>query len=310
MISFENVSKFILSDVSIYVPPGKTVGLIGASGAGKTTFMKLASSLLLPEEGKVFIMGYSTVGKQKKFCKDIGVFLTEVPLLEKEDTVIGNFEVLKSIYGIDRKVFEQDYKELSRKLGFADLEKQRVKELSLGQRRRAELGAVLLHRPKLLLLDEPTNGLDENGRCAFYELIEERKKDDLTVLLTSHNMTEVSGICDRIALLDKGRFLYYGEETLLRKQFAPIYTIHMEVEGKLPDLQDLPLLKYCIDGQMLQLMYHSGHITAAEIFQLVLSQSVIKEVKVHKPDLFDVVMQINKERMGEHERVNLCGTCQ
>lgn len=301
MISFENVSKFILSDVSIYVPPGKTVGLIGASGAGKTTFMKLASGLLWQEEGNIFTMGYSPVGKQKQFRKDIGVLLAEVPLLEKEDTVIGNFEVLKNTYGIDGNVFARDYMELSKRLGFADFEKRRVKELSLGQRRRAELGAVLLHRPKLLLLDEPTNGLDENGRCAFYELIEERKANGLTMLLTSHNMAEVSGICDRIALLYQGRLLYYGEELLLRKRFAPIYTIFMEVDGRLPDLQDLPLLRYCIDGQKLQLMYHSEHITAAEILQLVLSQTIIKEVKIHKPDLLDAVMQINRERMEENE---------
>ena len=301
MISFENVSKFILSDVSFYVPPGKTVGLIGVSGAGKTTFMKLASGLLLPETGRVFTMGYSPMHRQKQFHRDIGVLLTELPLLQNEDTVIGNFEVLKNIYGITGKVFGQDYPELSKRLGFAEFERQRVKDLSLGQRRRAELGAVLLHRPRLLLLDEPTNGLDENGKNAFYELIEERKADGLTMVLASHNMAEVSGICDRIALLDQGRFLYYGEELLLRKRFAPVYTISMEIEGQLPDLQDLPLLKYCIEGPKLQLMYHSEHITAAEILQLVLSQTVIREIKIHKPDLLDAVMQINKERMGEDE---------
>lgn len=301
MISFENVSKFILSDVSIYVPPGKTVGLIGVSGAGKTTFMKLASGLLLPESGRVFTMGYSPMHRQKQFHRDIGVLLTELPLLQNEDTVIGNFEVLKNIYGIAGKVFGQDYPELSKRLGFAEFERQRVKDLSLGQRRRAELGAVLLHRPRLLLLDEPTNGLDENGKNAFYELIEERKADGLTMVLASHNMAEVSGICDRIALLYQGRFLYYGEELLLRKRFAPVYTISMEIEGQLPDLQDLPLLKYCIEGPKLQLMYHSEHITAAEILQLVLSQTVIREIKIHKPDLLDAVMQINKERMGEDE---------
>lgn len=301
MISFENVSKFILSDVSIYIPPGKTVGLIGVSGAGKTTFMKLASGLLLPEAGRVFTMGYSPVRKQKQFCENIGVLLTATPLLQKEDTVIGNFEVLKNVYGIDGKVFEKDYKELSKRLGFADFEGQRVKDLSLGQRRRAELGAVLLHRPRLLMLDEPTNGLDENGRCAFYELIKERKEDGLTMVLASHNMAEVSGICDRIALLYKGHFLYYGEELLLRKRFAPVYTIFMEVEGPLPDLQDLPLLKYCIDGHKLQLAYYSEHITAAEILQLVLSQTSIKSVKIHKPDLLDAVMQINNGRIEEYE---------
>ena len=104
MISFENVSKFILSDVSFYVPPGKTVGLIGVSGAGKTTFMKLASGLLLPETGRVFTMGYSPMHRQKQFHRDIGVLLTELPLLQNEDTVIGNFEVLKNIYGIAKEI--------------------------------------------------------------------------------------------------------------------------------------------------------------------------------------------------------------
>lgn len=301
MISFENVSKFVLSDVSIHIPRGKSVGLIGASGAGKTTLMKLASGLLLPEKGRVRTLGQEPVSKRKRLGRSVGVLFTDVPLLIREDTVAGNFEVLRRIYQINKDDFAREYQELSERLGFADFQNRFIKELSLGQRRRAEIGAALLHRPQLLLLDEPTSGLDESGKQAFYEILAEREKEGMTMLLTSHNMAEISRVCDRIALLDKGCLVYYGGEEQLRKKFAPVDTMVLELEGSIPDLQDLPLMKYMVEGKKLHLFYNSNYVTAAEILELILSQSVVKEVKIQKSDLPDVILQMNEERIKENE---------
>ncbi len=301
MIRFENVSKFILSDVSIHIPEGKSVGLIGASGAGKTTLLKLASGLLLPESGSVRTLGLEPVSKRKKLGGSIGVLFADVPLLMKDDTVAGNFDFLRRLYQMDKVTFAGEYGRLSERLGFADFQNRFVRELSLGQRRRAEIGAVLLHGPKLLLLDEPTSGLDESGKQAFYEILTEREKEGMTMLLTSHNMAEISKVCDRIVLLDKGQILYYGGEKQLQKQFAPIDTMVIELEGRMPDLQDLPFIKYAVEGSELRLSYNSNYVTAAEILALILSQSVVKEVKIQKSDLPDVILQMNEERIKKNE---------
>ena len=97
MIIFENVSKFILNSVSIHVPQGETVGLIGASGAGKTTFLKLACGLLKPSNGRIYTMGLKPALEQKELCRGLGVLFADIPVLQKEDTVVGNFELLRSI---------------------------------------------------------------------------------------------------------------------------------------------------------------------------------------------------------------------
>ncbi|MDO4302375.1 MAG: ABC transporter ATP-binding protein [Bacillota bacterium] len=296
MISFENVSKFILSDISIHVPEGETVGLIGASGAGKTTFMKLACGLLTPERGTVYTMGFKPVQERKRLSKNMSVLFTDIPALQAEDTVAGNFEILQRIYGIDRKQFQADYKELAKRLGFAAFENQAVKNLSMGQRRRAEIGGVLIRRPKLLLLDEPTDGLDENAKQAFYELLEERKREGLTVLLTSHNMAEISRVCGRIVLVDRGKLLYYGKEQQLRKKFAPIDKMWLVLEGKIPDLEDLPIVRYWVDGNRLGLEYNSNYVTASEILKLIMGQTTVMEVKVRKPDLEDIIIRLKTEK--------------
>ncbi len=299
MISFENVSKFILSNISIHVPEGETVGLIGASGAGKTTFMKLACGLLAPESGTVYTMGLKPVQERKWLSKKMRVLFTDIPALQTEDTVAGNFKILQRIYGIDKNQFQADYKELAKRLGFAAFEDQAVRNLSMGQRQRAEIGGVLIGCPKLLFLDEPTDGLDENAKQAFYELLEERKREGLTVLLTSHNMAEVSRVCGRIALLDQGKLLYYGKEQQLRKKFAPIDRMWLVLEGGIPDLEDLPVVRYWVDGNRLGLEYNSNYVTSSEILKLIMGQTTVMEVKVRKPDLEDIIIRLKTEKAEE-----------
>lgn len=295
MISFENVSKFVLSDISIYVPEGKTVGLIGASGAGKTTFIKLACGLLSPESGTVRTIGLQPEKERKQLGKMLGILFTDISALKMDDTVAGNFELMQKVYGINKEKFRADYKDLSERLGFAAFENQMVKNLSLGQRRRSEIGAAFVSRPKLLLLDEPTVGLDENAKQVFYELLKEREKEGVTVVFTSHDMAEVSKVCGRIALIDEGRIRYYGEEEQLRKKFAPINKILLEFSGKIPDLEDLPVVRYMVNDNRLCIEYNDNYVTAAEVINLIMQQSEVKEVKMRKPDLGDIIIQLKKK---------------
>ena len=304
MIIFENVSKFILNSVSIHVPQGETVGLIGASGAGKTTFLKLACGLLKPSNGRIYTMGLKPALEQKELCRGLGVLFADIPVLQKEDTVVGNFELLRSIYQINKDRFDQDYHELSDRLGFVLLSDRPVRDLSLGQRRRVEIGAALIHRPGLLLLDEPTAGLDENAKQAFYELIRERRREGLTTILTSHDMEEISKLCSRIALLDQGKLLYYGTEEQIKKRFTPMDTMQLEVEGRLPDLEDLPLVRYTVDENRLSLSYDSNCVTAAEIVKLVVQQTVIKKMKIRKTELADVIVRLKTNDKAENLSVD------
>lgn len=292
MIYFENVSKYCLDEVSLHIPKGEIVGLIGASGAGKTTLIKLACGLLAPDKGRVFTLGKDPVINRKRYGNAVSAFIIGTPLLCRDDTVFQGFELIRTMYGIEKTEFRKRYNELSERLDFGKCEGQTVKNLSLGQRMRAELGAALIYEPKLLLLDEPNVGLDENGKAALYKLLTERCRSGMTVLMTSHDMAGVSRMCGRIALLDSGRLVFYGSEDNLRSRYSPVDVMALKFSGNIPDFEDLPLKKYSVQGDALTLSYNSNHITAAEILKLILRQTVVTEVSVRKPDFESIIAQL------------------
>ncbi len=294
MISFEKVSKYTLKNISLHVPKGEIVGLVGTSGAGKTTAIKLACGLLAPDSGRVYTLDRNPVANRRRYKDRVSVFLAGTPLLCREDTVLQGFELIRSMYGISRREFGRRYGELADRLDFRKYEKQTVKELSLGQRMRIELGAALIYDPKLLLLDEPNVGLDENGKAALREILTERCRTGMTVLMTSQDMAGVSRMCSRIAMLDRGKLIFYGSEDTLRSRYAPVDVMTIHFCGKLPDFEDLPLRNYCVQGNSITLSYNTNHITSAEILKLILRQTTVSEVSIRKPDLESILSCIQK----------------
>lgn len=294
MLSFNHVSKFIISDISIHIPKGVAVGIIGASGAGKTTFLKLACGLLSPEAGEVYTLQKNPVENRASLGKYIGCLLERMPIFDEERSVEENLKDLQIAYQLTEAEFTKQYEILAARLGIQTFEQMQVKSLSFGQRRRAELVACLLHCPKLLLLDEPSNGLDENAKQTLRELLHERMKQGMTVVLTSHNMHDVSELCGRIVLLEQGKLLYYGEENSLLRNYAPLDTMSLKINGKLPDMEELPLQNYVVDGEKLILTYNSNYITAPEILEVILRQTSVLEVTIRKPDLADVILAVKK----------------
>ncbi len=296
MINFENVSKYALSGIDLHIPKGEVVGIIGSTGSGKTTLLKLACGLLAPDSGHVRTLGKDPVKFRSRYASDLSAFFVGTPLLNKDDTIIRNFEIIGSVYRMSGKHFRQRYSEISQKLGFAEMSDRMVSDLSLGQKMRAELGAALLYEPKLLLIDEPNVGLDENGKTALCEIMTQSAAGGSTVLLTSNDMASVSKVCTRLAILHKGKLIFYGSLDTLRSRYLPINTITVRIGGNVPDLDDLPIRKYSLEGNSLKLEYDSNHISAAEITALILKQTEILEISVHKSDLEELIIQAGEEQ--------------
>lgn len=295
MLTFEHVNKFIFSDFSLHIPKGVAVGLIGASGAGKTTLLRLACGLLKPELGDVYTLQRNPVENRTMLGPRIGCLLERVPVLHEYISVLDNLKNLQIIHRMSDEDFKKEYTALADAFGIREFEHSTVESLSFGQKRRAELAAVLLHRPELLLLDEPTNGLDENAKKALQEVLKERVNQGMTLLIASHNMYEVSGICNRIVLLEQGKLLYYGEEGALLRKYAPMDRMRISISGKLPDMDDLPVEKYVMEDEELVLTYNSNHITASELLEMLLKQTSVREVSIQKPDLTDVILAIKED---------------
>lgn len=225
MIQLEHVSKWSLTDVNMHIPQGEIVGLTGASGAGKTTFIKRVCGLLKPSEGIIRTMGKDPVLYRRSYGRDLGAFITGIPLLDGNDTV----------------------------------------------------------------------ELDENGKQALGGLLKERRGQGMTVLISSHDMAVISGLCSRIALLMDGYLAFYGSMGRLRSRYAPADKLTVRISGRLPDLDDLPLKGYSVENDLLTLYYNSDHITAAEILKLILGQTRIEEVHMERPGLEDIITQRKRE---------------
>lgn len=289
MIFFEHVSKFILSSVSIHVPPGTSLGLIGSSGSGKTTFLKLACGLLQPGEGCVHTAGLIPWKNRRKLGEVTGAFFADIPFFPEAGTVESNFRDFQIVHRISGDCFDREYPALAERLGFRSFEREPIKQLSLGQRRRAELGALFLARPRLLFLDEPTDGLDQTAKDSLRELLAERQAQGATLVVSSHNMEEISALCERIALFDQGKLRHYGDRELLLKHFAPDEVMEICFSGRLPDLEDLPLKRYVLHQNKLILTYNKNYVTSAELLRHIIGQTTVTAVVVHKSGLSDAV---------------------
>ncbi len=218
-----------LKNVSFEIEEGDIVGYIGPNGAGKSTTIKIMSGILTPTSGECNIMGYTPWKQRKQYVKSIGVVFGQRSQLWWDVPIIDSFELLKDIY----KISDEDYKEtlntLVETLNLKELLNRPLRQLSLGQKMKCELAGALLHKPKILFLDEPTIGLDAVTKLSVREFIKEiNKKWGTTVILTTHDMSDIEALTNKIILIGRGQILYNGSFNNIKHKYESIKTIEVE----------------------------------------------------------------------------------
>ena len=220
-----------VNDVSLRIEEGELVGFLGANGAGKTTTLKMLAGLLTPTAGEALALGHVPWRREAAFQKKLSLVMGQRSQLWWELPAYETFRLNQAIYGIAENDFKMHLDELVDLLDLGEHLSVPVKKLSLGQRMRAELAAALLHRPRLLLLDEPTIGLDVVMQKKVREFVKAyNQRHGATIVLTSHNMTDVVALCRRVSVIERGRILYdgaldrlvesYADHKILRVRFA------------------------------------------------------------------------------------------
>lgn len=201
-----------LSDISFTIKEGEMVGYMGPNGAGKSSTIKILSGILTPDDGTCVINGRTPWKNRKEHVKDIGVVFGQRSQLWWDVPIEDSFELLRDIYEIPQKQYEETKEELTKALALKELLSTPARLLSLGQRMRCEIAASLLHSPKILFLDEPTIGLDAVSKLAVRDFIRKQNKGhNTTVLLTTHDMQDMEALADRVLLIGKGRLLFDGD---------------------------------------------------------------------------------------------------
>ena len=261
MIEVKNITKkygsfTAVDNISFKIEEGEIIGLLGPNGAGKSTTMNMITGYIEPTEGEISIEGYDISKKSKKAKAQIGYMPEGVPLYS--DLTVKEFVTyMAELKKVDRKTRKEKVEKIIEQTGLKDVEKKLTRNLSRGYKQRVSMAGALVGEPKILILDEPTVGLDPKQITEIRALIKELGKKH-TIILSSHILSEVSQICNKVIIINKGKIVAIDTPENLEKKVESNNTTYVTVEDtenkietmkeKIPEIKDIKLIKENEDG--------------------------------------------------------------
>ena len=228
----EKEIKEALKGVSFDIGQGELVGYIGPNGAGKSTTVKILSGILTPDGGEALVDGQIPWKNRKSYVRGIGVVFGQRMQLWWDVPILDSYGLLRDIYRIPENDYKKRLGELTEALDLGGLLRTPLRQLSLGQRMRAELCGSLLHRPKILFLDEPTIGLDAVSKLALRDFLRrENREHKTTIMLTTHDMEDIAALCSRVMVLGHGSKLYDGSLSDLLRRFDKTRSVEVSYDS-------------------------------------------------------------------------------
>lgn len=278
--------------ISLEIGAGEVVGFLGPNGAGKTTTLKVLSGLLYPSGGEVRILGYVPHQRKPEYLKQITLVMGQKNQLMWDLPALESFLVHQAIYAIARDRFQSILKELSNLLELEPLLKKQVRKLSLGERMKCELALALLHEPKVLFLDEPTIGLDVTMQARIRRFIADHNaRTGATVILTSHYMADVTALCRRIILIDRGRLIYDGALEQLVTRVNPLKVLKIVLDQPI-GCEQLSAFGEVVQCDGLRATLRVARADAAGAAARLLTGLRIADLTIEDPPVEDVISQI------------------
>jgi ABC-2 type transport system ATP-binding protein len=223
---------YAVKEVSFHIEPGELVGFLGPNGAGKTTTLKMLAGLLYPTGGTATVLGHVPWKRADDYRRQFALLLGQKNQLWWDLPARESLDLNAKIYGISDRDRDRTVMEMTELLGVRDKLNVQVRELSLGERMKMELTASLLHRPKVLFLDEPTIGLDVVSQKNVREFLRDHNaRHKTTILLTSHYMTDIQELCERVIIIDHGRIFFDGRLGEIVDRFADFKLLTVQCQG-------------------------------------------------------------------------------
>ncbi|MDF1606326.1 ATP-binding cassette domain-containing protein [Nocardioides sp. YIM 152315] len=286
--------------LSLRIEPGEAVGYIGANGAGKSTTIKMLTGILVPTRGTVTTCGLRPVADRRRLAREVGVVFGQRTQLWWDLPVRDSLRLLASIHSLGPAAERTRTDELVDRLELGEFLGTPVRQLSLGQRMRAEVAAALLHSPRLVILDEPTIGLDVLSKQRLREfLVAERRTHGTTLLLTTHDMGDVERLCDRILLVDRGSLVYDGTLAGLSRTVGAERVLVVDLATPTPDLVDVPDTRHLGsegDGLRQRLAFDPDATTAARVLAALAGRTEIVDLAIEEPDVEEIVRRVYASR--------------
>jgi ABC-2 type transport system ATP-binding protein len=280
-----------LSGVGFALERGELLGFIGPNGAGKSTTIKILAGILRPDGGRVEVDGRDPFRDRERHVGRIGVVFGQRTQLWWDLPVGEGFDLLRDIYRVDPTRYRRTRDELVAMLRLERVLEQPVRQLSLGQRMRAEIAAALLHEPDLLFLDEPTIGLDAPSKLAVRDFVRRANRErGTTVLLTTHDMHDVEALAERVIVIGHGRVLTDGPVEALRAQVMAERRLVVDFAGAAPTLVDLPGVRMLSrDGRCLVLGFDPTLVNAPALIARIAAAHAIEDIRLEGLAIEEVI---------------------
>lgn len=286
--------KKAVDDISFTIEDGQTVGFIGPNGAGKSTTVKMLSGILQPDSGEININGFVPYKDRKKFVHNIGVVFGQKSQLWPDLPIVDTFELLKHIYKIRDVDFKHNMDMFNDILELHKFEKQSVRQLSLGQRMRADIVAAFLHNPSVVFLDEPTIGLDVVAKEKIRDFITTINRErGTTLLFTTHDMQDIEKTCKRIIIIDYGKIIYDDKVSEIRQKYGKERTLVVEF-GKNYRNININGVKTIDDNENFnkKSFVFSKEINIHKLISDISSDHIINDLTIKEPEIEGIIREI------------------
>ncbi len=297
--------KVAVEDINLEVKKGEILGYLGPNGAGKSTTIKMLTGILHPTSGEIKVMGnLNPIENRNEYTQNIGVVFGQRSILAYDIPVRDSFRLFKAIYGLSEEFYQKRVKYLVEMLGIEPFFETPYRMLSLGEKMRCELAASFLHKPKIVFLDEPTIGLDAQAKISIRNFLKQiNKEEEVTIMITTHDMDDIEELCQRIVVIDKGTLAYEGSVKNFKETYANSkdVTIHYK---KVLDKELWNKLKEKVPNR-------KSEIPKSIIFEFPMKNSlgkfltdVVKSIEIHdlsiqEPNLEHIIAEMYEQNKGE-----------
>ena len=287
-------AKVAVDGISFTVEPGEIVGYIGVNGAGKSTTIKMLTGILVPSGGQVRVAGRDPHRERVANAREIGVVFGQRTQLWWDLAFVESLNLVARIYEVEPRRYQQLLDQFGEMLELKELLHVPIRNMSLGQKMRAELAATLIHEPRIVYLDEPTIGLDLIVKDRIREFIKHQNRDKgMTVILTTHDLGDIEELCQRVLIIDAGKLIYDGPLSTIKERFGKYREITFQLAKPADALRPPPRSEIVAqEPNQVTLRFDRTQTTASQVAAAVMGEIEVADFSLSEPDLASVVKQI------------------
>ena len=295
--------KVAVNGISFSVDAGEMVGYIGVNGAGKSTTIKMLTGILVPTSGNARVLGRDPHRQRVANAQAIGVVFGQRTQLWWDLAFIESLSLVAKIYQVPDVRYKQLLDQFAETLELKELLNVPIRNMSLGQKMRAELAATLIHEPRVVYLDEPTIGLDLIVKERIREFIKEQNRSKgTTVVLTTHDLGDIEELCKRVIIIDAGELIYDGSIDTIKNRFGKYREITFETLSD-PGSKNLNLPHgaeiILVEPRKLSVRFDRTATTASGVAAALMNQIEVKDFSLSEPDLASIIKQIYSGALDE-----------